>query len=562
MGLREKIFVLLVFLLAFASMVFPTIVILNSQNYEDIVSCAVFASYHNYTYIFALTPNQSVFISKYYTVDKDVPIIYIEGNKTVLPNMAALLKDSGAKHLTIVDSVNPQYWIADNMDNQQAIIVGSQYGQDALSVSSYAAVTGAPIFFIENPAQSQAAVSEISSRGYSQVIIYGPVAHQIPAEYLELLPQKRVIDTGSRYSNNLEIVKEFLKITPTRQAMFVSGYVFEKSMVDKDYPLILVGRSDYPPSLPEFIDETKITTGIIFAGDADIVDGVNKLRAEKPSIAFFVKFGEGYRGNSQALPLMIIPLPSPQLSLEVINISYNVPSKIFELRIANHGDFIAVSAGASIEGIGSAQSSQILIDGSTATTLSIPLDASRAISGNFIPQAVITIRYGEDTALMDNIDAITFTNIPTSFYNDTSEVRLTGVSYSGNEKAFLLEFEGNGWAEGTLGFNINNRPIVLRIPLSQIDGKTVVKIKYLLSSDEEKFIKGIDSSYFIRSGERSDILIKETRGQSEIESDIGGAALNLGDLEVPTVYLFLFAVAIVGGILIYKYYVGGADSFD
>lgn len=513
-----------------------------------------------------MTLNQSVFIAKYYSANKDEPIIYLEGAKPVLPNMASLLQEAGLKNLTVAKPPNIQFWLAGNMENSQAILVGSKYGQDALSVSSYAALTGAPIYFINNPSQSSEIYSQILSHGYSKIIIYGTIAQQIPQEQLALFPQRDVIDTGSRYSNNIEIAKRFLAIRPSEQAMFVSGHTFEKSMVDTRFPILLVGRSDVPAALSSFVKESGIKNGIVFAGDSDIVDGMARLRQDTPDLAVFVKFGEGYKGVSQPLPLMVVSLPSPKFSLEVLNLTYNVPQKLFELKIKNSGDFCALSAGASIDSLGSSQSSQIFLDSGAQTTLSIPLDASRAIADGQVPLVTIAIKYGEDAGLMDNIDTIAFTSVPTSFYQDESAIQIKSISYSSEKKAFLLLFDGNGWVEGTLGFNINNVPIVLRIPLSEVDGPTLVEVKYLLSSDEEKFIQSLPASFFFRYGQRSDILLKESRVQSKISlisADTKTTGIGFGDFSISPFLIFVFVLAIVAAIFFYKKFFGGkSDAFD
>jgi len=543
---------------------FCTTLILNSQDYSDIISAAAYAKYNNYSYVFALTPNQSVFLSRYYTLDADEPIVYLEGDKPILANMKALLQSSPVKNLNAYSPPNIQFWIADQLSSDQAILVGKQYGQDALSVSSYAALTGSPIFYLDQYGDSDALISGIISRGYSKVILYGPISEQLSPAQLNLIPQRQIIDTGNRYSNNLEITRMFLQKQPSEQVMFVSGHAFEKSMVDLKFPLLLAGRSDIPVQLNNFVSQNSIKTGIVFSGDGDIVDGVNRLKGQNPQMSFFVKFGEGYRGTTQPLPLVIISLPSPQISLEVVNLTYNVPAKLFELRIKNTGDFAAVSAGASISGVGSAQSSQIIMDSGSTTTLSIPLDASAAIDSGKIPSVDVTISYGEDTALMDNIDSITFTEVQTSFYEDTSEVNLTGVTYSSSEKSFIVTFEGQGWVSGTLGFNINNRPVVLRIPITNVDGTTQVKIKHLLSSDEESFIRGIAANYFVRSGQKEDILINEIRGQRQIEviRVASSPSQTNSILGLDSIYIFAIAILIIGAILVFKFFAGdGGDSF-
>ncbi|MDE1798212.1 MAG: hypothetical protein KGH63_02295 [Candidatus Micrarchaeota archaeon] len=553
-------------ILLLSSALSATTVILNSQDYQDILAAAVFARYYDYDYVFALTPNQSAFIARYYSAAKDNPIIYIEGARSVLPNMGALLQEEGLSNLTVVQPTTSsvQDWIADQMPHREAIVVGSTYGQDALAVSSYAALTGEPMFFVDDPSNAQGVLQDVSARGYSSVLLYGSIAHQLPQAQLSSLPSTRVIDTGNRYSNNVEIATEFLNLSPTRQVILVSGKTFEKSMIDKQFPLVLVGRSDVSSAVSDFVAREGIKTGVVYSGDADIVDGATRLRALNPGLSLFVKFGEGYvgaSGSAQPLPLAIVPLPAPLISLEVLNLTYDVPAKSFELTVANRGDYAALTADVSVPSAGSAQSSLITMDPTTTTTLPISLDSTSTVTAGQIPQASLTLRYGEDINLTDNLDTITFTHVPTVAYNDTSDVTLTGVSYSDEQKAFLISLDGHGWASGTLSLSINNQPLSVRFPPTLVAGPTTVAVKYLLTGDEEKFINGLPATYFIRSGQSSDILIKEARGTSPIStttSILGGSPGASAGL--PVLPLCALAAVLVIAFLLYRRFSSNASG--
>jgi hypothetical protein len=548
------------------------IVLVNSQNYQDVLAAAVYSAAGNHTLVFAIDPSQAVFISKYYTSIKSEPIIYIEGNRTVLPNMAAILRAASLQNLTIVQGVDVQEWVADQFPRNQAILVGGVHGQDALSVAPYAALTRSPIFFIDNPSGADSKLQAIKRRGYQSVLVYGSLAHQLSEKQTALFQNIRTIDEGSRYANNMKIVKEFLSLKPSRQVMLVSGYSFEKSMVDSNYPIVLIGRSSVPESLASFLRENNITSGVVFSSDSpspsqgsSIVDGIARLRELYPSLSIFIKFGEGFSGVSQALPLMVLTLPSPAISLRVLNLSYNVGSKLFELRISNSGDFVYLLAGVFVSQVGSSQSSQILLAPNQTTSLAIPLDASAAISSGVIPAADITVYYGEDSQLLDNIDTISFVNIPLSTYSDNSSVRLVGITYSSQRKAFELAMEGEGWVSGTLRFVLNDRPIVLNIPLSHISGSGVVSVKYLLTSEEENYVNGLGVDWFVRTGSRSDILLKEQRGQNQISLSRPLLSIeNIGPSAGPSLPLICGSIAILAFALVaVRYYLSKKEGgFD
>lgn len=491
---------------------FSTIVMLNSLDYEDIVAGNVYAKANGYNFVFALTPNQSVFITKYYTSYSTEKIIYIEGKRPVLPNMEAILREGGKRDIEVATPDSVPKWVAEKFPKQSAIIVGTQYGQDALSVAPYAALTQSPVLFIGGSNSYEDILGFVKGQGYQKVMFYGTVANQIPPTALDSVQNKDVINTGSRYDNNLKIVSEFLKISPTTQVIFVSGRTFEKSMVDKAYPIILMGRSDVSSDTTAFLSQNKILTGIVFAGDADIVDGVTKIRNQYKNLSVFAKFGEGYLGSAQPLPLTIIPLPSPSINLEIVNISYNVPSKLFEVRVNNKGDFTALSGSINVPNIGSADSPLVYLDSNSLTTVAIPMDASAAISGSKIPQATLTVRYGEDSRLLDNIDSINYADIGVSQYSDNSSVSVIGFSYNADTKSFELVLDGSGYVEGIVRFSINQVPYTIRIPNTKIDGATTVSVKYLLSDAEQSFVNGLRADYSLRFGGKSDILLKESKG--------------------------------------------------
>jgi hypothetical protein len=556
----------ILFYFIFCSFIFSTTLIVNSLDYKDIISSAVFAKNKNYTFLFALTPNQSVFLTKYYTTNKDEPIIYIEGKDPVLVNMGFLLQEAKLKNLSINKPENIPLWIADQLSYNEVILVGSKYGQDALAVSSYAALVGAPILFFD-PSKEDELLSNILVRNYSKVIIYGPINSQMSDKFLSSLKNKEIIDTGSKYLNNLEIVKKFLAIKPSRQGVFVSGYTFEKSMIDTSFPLFLVGKSSVPSYYIDFLEQNQIKTGVVFSGDGDIVDGVNYIRSQLENMQFFVKFGEGYRGSAQPLPLVVIPLPSPKFQIEVQNLSYNIKEKLFELKLSNKGDFVALSAAISLPKSKTAQSSQIFLDSNKTTTLAIPIDASADILNNKIPSASLTILYGEDSKLMDNIDILTIENIPISNYSDNSSVRFLGLEYYSPTKEFVLAFDGQGWVEGTISFNINNRVIVLRVPLSKINGLTKIKIKHFLSAEEENYVNKLETNFFFRSGEEQSILLKEKRGSIPInvqKSSSSNSNLILPSLSKSSdffIYIFVFIGLFVIIIFILNFFRKRGDSF-
>lgn len=563
------------FFISVAGFLSATTVIANSLAHEDIISASVFAKANSYNFVFALNPDQSVFIVKYYTAVPTEPIIYLEGKNPVLANMEAIIKDAGVQNLTVVKNSGISAWVASKFPKAEAIIVGNQYGQDALSIAPLAAVKKSPVFFIGGQQDAESVVSSIESGGYSSVLLYGPIARQIPQALLDRLPNKRSIDTGNRYSNNLQAVSEFLQASPTTQVMFVSGRTFEKSMVDTTFPLILAGRSDVLAETSEFLTAHGITAGVVFVGDSDIVDGVTKLRSQTPGLSLFAKFGEGFtgaRGGNVPQPLQIFPLPSPTINLEIVNISYNIPLKAFELRIKNSGDFAALSAGISVPGAGSSDSNLVLIDSGSETTLAIPIDASSAISAQKIPEGTLTVRYGEDSRLLDNIDTVTYKEIPVSEYQDNSSMRLTAIVYNPDTKSFEFTFDGNGYVEGTIRFSINNVPVTVRILNSKITGSGTVAVKYLLSSDEQSFIDNLPADFAIRFGGKPDVLLFESRGtlDSKVKSGIlpqvpqldGGAAGQDGGEGFPWIAVLAIAIAAIVAFAFLKGRSQGGEGFD
>lgn len=558
-------------MLLLSGTIFPATVILNSQDYRDIISSAVYASYNEYQFVFALTPEQAVFLTQYYTTNPDDKIIYIEGERPILPNMAKIIKDKGIEDLESVTDTNIQNWVADRLNKDEAIIVGSQYGQDALSVSSYAAMSGSPIFFVDQASEARSLFEEVSARGYGKVIVYGPIAHQVSNDDMDLFTDKKIIDTGSRYSNNLEITKMFLEQRSTQQVILVSGKAFEKSMVDKSFPILLVGRSDVPKRLVDFMTENNIASGVVFHGDGDIVDGATKLKNSKDDLSIYVKFGEGYSVSPTPLPLVVTALPAPVISVDMMNLTYNVPNKNFELRLINNGDFVSLAAGVSVDGVGAAESSEILLEPGTETTISIGLDASSAINEGKIDAVDVTVRYGEDSALMDNIDTQNYIDIPASYYEDNSEIMVKRIFYSSDNKAFVLDLEGNGWVDGKLSFEINDQEYVKKITLTQVDKEAQVLVKHLLSEEEEKFLDGENVNYFIRYGERADILIKEDSGIQKIE--IKGEKKEAGEDKKTKVTLkdetggldllpiVAVVVIVIIALFVFKNMRGGGDGF-
>ncbi|MFH0927785.1 MAG: hypothetical protein V1822_04360 [Candidatus Micrarchaeota archaeon] len=380
------------------------ILILNSANYEDAACAAAYSAQNGYDFAFIITPTHGEYWLSLLSNSQD-NVEYYQSSNPVHAPLGGKLSALSRLNIKVHNSPDPCSEFAAMQNSASAIVVGRQSGPEAISAASYAAISGASLYFADG-ANADVVVSELAGMKQS-VLVYGSIANSVSEQELAEVSS---INSGSIYLDNAKMLSLYAQLKAPSQAIFASGKEFEAEMISKDYPAALVGRTEPSQNLLDWITSSGVKSGLVFSGDADISASIATIKRET-GLPVFAKLGQGFAGDSQMQPLAMLPVPSKNVMLSVNLGKYSTKSGAFELSVKNTGESVAyVRAAASLPS-GELGSSQLVkIEPSQQATLEVPL-AIAATSGS-INQAQFQIYSGSDQYVTESIDAITFMDIP------------------------------------------------------------------------------------------------------------------------------------------------------
>ena len=377
-------------------------VIVNSQDHTDVISGAIYAQEIGADYMFVLTPGHGEYLARFFAKSNQ-PLYYFESDK---PVSAKFGQELPTQRLTSRTPASLSAWFAKEAPHKFAVVLSDADGTEAISAAPYATLRGGALFFTDS-AHVGEQVSALKAQGY-EVLAYGTLA-------ANLTTTDRSIDrisTGSPFSDNLEIVKRFVKIKPSTPLLFASGKTFEKSMVMGGLPLVLIGRTEIPPDLSHWLKETRARNGVVIQGDADIDGAVQSLKNEY-GMTLFALLAEGYSGDSQVRPAAVMPLPSALVIPRLETIQYDALSKTFYMQISNIGTSPAyVRTVVSLVDGQTSSSPQVLIGAGEVQELSVPLAVSGLASKNTVDLANVQIYSGSSQTTSEAVDRFAIRNVP------------------------------------------------------------------------------------------------------------------------------------------------------
>ncbi|MEM4209586.1 MAG: hypothetical protein QW833_04335, partial [Candidatus Anstonellaceae archaeon] len=126
----QKLFFVMAVLFGFlfAQSAQETFLIVNSEDWKDVLSSAVYAAQNNYKHVFILTPEQGDYIFSLIS-GTSTPFYYFESEKPVNPNLFE--KFSLLDSSRVFKKTNLANFFASQSKNPGAIVVDSQIGAEA-----------------------------------------------------------------------------------------------------------------------------------------------------------------------------------------------------------------------------------------------------------------------------------------------------------------------------------------------------------------------------------------------------------------------------------------------
>ncbi len=331
--LKKEILILLVFLIFFTSQASAqqsfTHIISNSEDWKDVYSTMMYAKFENVGGDFLVSTKHGPLLMTGISKDNYIRVISSKESPFVL-NYDGDLKSAGFKNAdeVKVDSANLEL-ISNLPDINNFVIVGSTYGYNAIAVAPYAVIDRAWVFFADR-ANIAEIDSFLSTKKPKEVIIYGFVDREVKGTLSKYNP--KVIDTGDRFKDNIEITKKYLEINPTKQVLLSNGEFIENELMSGSGPILFTGKQNVPDQIRDYIKNSDIQVGVLIG--ADLVGTATNIR-RSTGISVIVKFARGARAPTGAIAsvegLDLFYLPIPIMDLELHSAKYNKASSQLEL---------------------------------------------------------------------------------------------------------------------------------------------------------------------------------------------------------------------------------------
>ncbi len=526
------------------------LVVVNSNDWVDVYNSLLYGSLTSTPVMFLSDQSQSnVFFNGIsYSTES---ILLVESDQRLSPTASKILSSLGYEVDVLTDEDTSLFFSSElNVDSY--ILVDKNFPSNGLSVAPYAAATNSWVFFVENTLDPNV-LDEISG---SNIISYGRVSQQ----WLQSTTPSLVIDKGNKYINSIEIAKEFLSFSPTKQYVLTQGSFLESEFFIDSFPVIIVGVSSTPKPVEDFFISSDVESAVVI-GQLSVPPSVNLKRLLESrydkEIKLVAKLGQTASeldNVDDILPLSTYPIPSPDISIVIESAFYNRITQQLEVRFSNDGDVLTTyvpSVLLTIDGVSTpleAANEYYVLERSESRTIQFPisLDEANDIS------AQVTAVYGESQDSLDLSTTKEFSPLDAISVIDNSLLSVEHIVYDSKHKVFLIEVFNNGSVPAYADIDLNNviigglsesfstpRPILIQ------PGASGVLVIYAVLSDVD-IIANPFVDYDLSYGQRDFALIKSQEGQLPLEKKsslallLANSGLIVGLVSIVVIGILLF----------------------
>ena len=518
----RRILFLAVFLLLATQVSAQGMLITNSQDWTDVYSVELFGNLMDIDSKF-LTGTRHATILHYSLPDTELEVISSDDNPIAV-GYDQILQGQGFGDVEESTYNNVNLELARRLQGiDDFIIVDDSYGYNALAVAPFASRADYYVLFADD--RNIASVgSYLGSIDVDNIIIYGQVDREVKDELAQYNPE--TINEGDRFQNNIEIVKKYLEINPTKQVILTNGEFIEQSLMDGYNPVMFIGRTNVPDPIRDFIQQSDIEIGILVGNE---LIGTATIIRRQIGISVFVKFAQGARTPGGAIAavedLDRFPMPSYQLNFGIISAYYNQASGNLEVTYRNNAEIatyfkstINIYSGDQLQVVG--DDTAVFIDGEEFKTILYEVDL---LEGENASAEFFTI-FGESTnALEFSLEqtmAIEFVEVM-----DDSEINVTGMYYDAGEQAFYIEVRNVGYVDAYVDAEIlevwiNGELVTVggdEVLLVEPGKKGKVKASVELAEEDIANARNQDLEVKVYYGERENALIKMQRATFAFE---------------------------------------------
>jgi len=436
--MRGLVSVMIVFCILLPSVAAVDQVIINSQDWRDIYTGLLYAQLSGKDAHFVAEKTQGLQLINEVIDKNKKEILLIESENPVAIGYLSHLENAGftvEKYL----SKNPYQTnleFAQRAKEEKGIrafiIIDAELGYEAVSAASYAILKKNFVLFAntENSGQISEFIAEEES------LLYGRLERRVKEE---LQPRSsEIIDNGDVYQDNAEIVSRFLEQQPTKQIIFTSGEVLEKSFFNAEFPVLLIGTDQIPEHTLDFLQDSSITTAVVVG--YDLFSNAKKIK-DLTGIQVLLKYGQGR--NSELYALDVFPLPKYNLKIDVTSARYNTLNQQLEVTYKNTGNVYTLvqalshkilSEGDPIAEVGDEKPLQLNPD--DAVTVLYDMDLLRFVDTEITVES--TIVYGQSAASLTKLLIKDALPVEIVSIDDLSRISIEKAVYDRGKKQFEI----------------------------------------------------------------------------------------------------------------------------
>ncbi|MCX9027936.1 MAG: cell wall-binding repeat-containing protein [Candidatus Methanoperedens sp.] len=497
----------------------PDQVVINSADWQDVYLGAHYAGFINIKSNFLISSEHASTLIESLEINKK-NILLVESNKAPFAfSYKNSLEGAGFTVEEIIASgteLNTE--LAKRANTSDFIVVDDSSGYNAISIAPYAAQEKYFVLFA-NKKNIDELYSFLKANGVSRIIIYGFSDIEVKNKLAEFKPI--VINNGSRFDNNIELLKRYKSI---KQLTLTNGEFIEEGIMSGKEPVLLIGRERVPDRVVEYIKESGIKNGLVIGTE---LSGVAYQLRQATNMTIFLKFGQGLAkgGSSEVKPLDMFPLPKYELSIDINSVKYNRATNDLEVTYENNGNMGAylkssieiLSSGVRIATLGDRESSYLNRD-STVTMayktelIGQNLTAKFATMFGEVPGSFERVLYKEMKIEMIEISDGSSLNISKVSYDKKAHKIKVGITNIGAV---------NAYAKTQVKFLVyGEETILVQDKAMLLEPGTSKDVVFITTLSDTNIEENPDINVRVNYGQRESALVKVIEGNYPLQIPI------------------------------------------
>ena len=491
---RVWILFLFCFVLNIASVSAVNKIVSNSEDWRDVYSTIQYANFRGIPYNFLVSQRHPAILLQSFSPGTELQIISSSRFPFVI-GYENMVESAGYEAEELVfDSANLE--LARLLpDIKNFVVIDDSYGYNAISLAPYGQISESYVLFADSENIDDVA-DFLADRDPDNVMLFGHVDREVK-DALAIYDPEIINKEGDRFENNLEIVRKYLEINPTKQVILTNGEFIEHEIMAGAEPVIFIGSTNVPQQVRDFIHEHGIEVGVLIGNQ--YVGSATSIKRQT-GMSVFVKFARSARIATSAVSpvegLDLFYLPRVRLSLEIVDVVYNQLTNQLEVTFRNNAELATYFIGTYKLSWGDGErqtvgdSEAIFIDGDEYRTITYDVGAMYGdITGE------IYVIYGESGGSLENVIELTL-KLNITEVKDNSDIVIRQVMYDKVRREFIVEVENVG------------------------DVDTYVDLELVdIIIAGEKFTFGTDKVVHIKSGEKKNLRIKVDLEEVDFEDN-------------------------------------------